>query len=1156
MYITVARLGHDGSIYPTLSSTAKIPGVKIAPDKWFNFRLEMIPANATSYTYYIYVDDVLVYTNGYSKAPAQSPQNYRILAGDKDVGYSAMLDNIEFRTLPLVPNPDRVDTTIDFENLDSTVFTDKYYINAERLTALNTDKTAVSTSWVGSSTMNSSIVTSSNANYNRVWQNASARAYFVVDDLENRLINRDFTVSADFMFSTFPEDKTSLIQWLRGSSLSSITTNEFLYIDRNGELCQNGVEIGKSVGLNEWFNVTLKVSYAKHNLYNVVTYVNGELVSVTDMQIACKANDTDGSFIRFMSTANAAFKACMDNIQIYESDNAKIYEEKDVIWDLDFDGLTDGETTDTAYLNDCSLGYENIRNLMGSTAVASDGGLKITPALNRWIDLKLGGGNYDPVKEGPVSISFKFNLASKDTAATAKHRLIGLRRVWGYSDNTEGATADVLVVKNNALIFFGVEVISELEVNKDYNFEVVIDGKKNTASLYVDEKKIIDTMQVSNQMSAILGEGKSYVTDDAGIRHFLPYSGFVSQQKYDSEGVAIADTYEKRFVQNAGYGVDILRLFQVGDATPSGIVYYVDDIKIERVETGNVFMEADFTGATLYAPTNTNAATTAYSYLQLTNASSGKEENGNEYLHFTTGTSLIRLTDRQHESMYKGMELSFDMRYKKLDSPANTTATNIVALVGSTDVQYADPFNKCGSYFALLGADAAGNLYDATYKDVYFENADQEDWINIRIVFLSDGKKWTGFEYYINGDYIATFNKGISTWKDYYIRIFPNNRCEFDIDNLSYKYLEEPTYDFTLDFDGDYETMLETMGSDYRYPAIDSTRTDANGGTVTSAQVLGTDDKYLRIDRTLLATDQTGCIKIDNHKYIGENEYIVETDFRFSCDAGFGITPVTIVAKGNEKRFTPIQVKGADNTLSMSMRGASYALYNSAGNLLTVKTTNDTGFTKLAVLINENNSTYTVYVDGRVAYYFYDEEYLPCVNIPITYKETGVSTVAEAGLRLMEIDGIKHNYSIIDIDKVAVIPAPSGLATSFRATQTKIDNSNDMFDIRFIAGIDALYGSNIGFDVTTVYTDGTEKTSKKSMSDRFVYSSIVDEGDEVMANNLGSNYLFVMSVTELPTKVGEVYFEVTPFVVHGGIKVSGAVEYITANFADGKVTVK
>ena len=70
-------------------------------------------------------------------------------------------------------------------------------------------------------------------------------------------------------------------------------------------------------------------------------------------------------------------------------------------------------------------------------------------------------------------------------------------------------------------------------------------------------------------------------------------------------------------------------------------------------------------------------------------------------------------------------------------------------------------------------------------------------------------------------------------------------------------------------------------------------------------------------------------------------------------------------------------------------------------------------------------------------------------------------------------------------------------------------------------------------------------------------SNIIEvKGDEVMANNLGSNYLFVMSVTELPTKVGEVYFEVTPFVVHGGIKVSGAVESVTATFADGKVIVK
>ena len=76
------------------------------------------------------------------------------------------------------------------------------------------------------------------------------------------------------------------------------------------------------------------------------------------------------------------------------------------------------------------------------------------------------------------------------------------------------------------------------------------------------------------------------------------------------------------------------------------------------------------------------------------------------------------------------------------------------------------------------------------------------------------------------------------------------------------------------------------------------------------------------------------------------------------------------------------------------------------------------------------------------------------------------------------------------------------------------------------------------------------------MESNVVYSSIVDGDYDIDAIELGSNFLFVMSVIELPTSVGEVYFEVIPFVEHGGIKVTGACENLKATVIDGKVTIE
>lgn len=374
------------------------------------------------------------------------------------------------------------------------------------------------------------------------------------------------------------------------------------------------------------------------------------------------------------------------------------------------------------------------------------------------------------------------------------------------------------------------------------------------------------------------------------------------------------------------------------------------------------------------------------------------------------------------------------------------------------------------------------------------------------------------------------------------------------LNNAKEEYLNQ-TESFLLDFDGDYNAMLEIMGDEYKFPEIGSTRIDASGKTVTSAKVLGKSDKYLRIDRTLLTEDQSVYIGIDNFKYINTKEYIVETDFRFSCDSGFGITPLTIITRGNEKQFTPVQVKGVYNTLSVSIRGLAYDLYNSSGKLLGVKSVEDNEFTKLAVLVNENDLTYTVYVDERVAYYFYDGQYIPCANLPITYVK-GNGTKAKAGLRLMETDSTKHNYSIIDIAKIAVSPSHSGIASSFRATQSKFNISKLTFDLRFLAGVDSLYASNVGFVVETTYTDGSIKSAKKEFKSNVVYSSIVDESGTVKASDLNSGYLFVMSVTSIPVTTDGIDFTITPFVEHCGVRVYGKPESFVAKVENDTVVVK
>ena len=1158
----------------------------LSPTTWYNIKVEAEYTNKDDdYEISLYLNGELVTTYTQSMPEPESGENgsYLIFFTRSTACKFSYVDNIhvyEWITEENEPEEDpeedldsnRLDTTIDFENLTADNYTEKTWLNADNLAPLNIEgKTSFSTDNSSGKTRNAAIMDDKDedgnvTNHGRVWFNASSSGLFTLHDLQNRLLTHDYTVSLDMKFTKFPDAATPLVSWLRGDSQLSCATTKLICINKEGRFCNDDVELGMRVALNEWFNVTVKVSYLSYDFYRVTLYVNGELLSSKDTVITCKAGNADNSFIRILSVATS-FDARFDNLQVYESDNAKIYPEKNVIWDVDFNNHESGTLMSIGAWNDYSNGYNVIRSNLGESAVIEDGRLKLTPrSTDNCMDILIGGGNYDPMREGPVAISMKLNVNTNET--TGSQKLLVWRRIVSDVESDTQKEAPVLVLENGALSFADRTNVYPIDVNKDYDIKVILDGDKLIASLVVNGTTVIDSISIAAYASSLgmLGENLTYVTDDAGNMYKLPYSGFVYQQNgTDGDGNPV---YVRRLVEAVGYGVETLRMFQASgsDATAE---FYVDDFKVERVETDNVFISTDFTGwsnITDQSPINTNQK--IYGYMNFTEDTKNApviktEADGNEYLSGYGGASVF-ITDPNNQLLHNNFELSFDLKFSQ-ENATTTDVTTLVSFLGIVGSKYSHtPFvTECAmgavkasrTFDYLLYTSCDGKLYDKN-KEVLCDNLLENPWVNIRIAVEGNGSKWNVFRYYIDGKYVRTvevtsLNSDVA--RNASIRFVPQGPFTMGLDNIKLTHI---TNTLILDFDGVYNSMLDIMGDEFRYPAIGSTRTDANGGTVTSAQVMGEDDKYLRIDRTLLTADQEGVIVVDNSKYIDEKEYVVETDFRFSCDAGFGITPVTVVTKGNEKEFAPIQVRGAENTLYMSMRGASYDLCDAEGNLLKVKTTKDTGFTKLAVLINENELNYTVYVDGKVAYYYYGGEYIPCVNLPIRYENTGLCTTAKAGLRLMEIDGILHNYSIIDIDRIAVTPAPSGLASDFKAIQSKIDISKQTFDLRFIAGIDSLYGNHVGYIVDTTYTDGTQKNAKKEFTSHYVYSSIIDDTGTVNASELGSSYLFVMSIMSLPITRDGISFNITPFVEHGGVRDLGVVESFIVNIENDVVVVK
>ncbi|MBQ8345289.1 MAG: hypothetical protein IJY42_03375, partial [Clostridia bacterium] len=117
----------------------------------------------------------------------------------------------------------------------------------------------------------------------------------------------------------------------------------------------------------------------------------------------------------------------------------------------------------------------------------------------------------------------------------------------------------------------------------------------------------------------------------------------------------------------------------------------------------------------------------------------------------------------------------------------------------------------------------------------------------------------------------------------------------------------------------------------------------------------------------------------------------------------------------------------------------------------------------------------------------------------------------------------------------------------------KLDANNE-YAVRFVAGVNSLDYSKVGF--TIVATPANGDTLKFETSSAIVYSSITASDtlgltETYSATKLGCSYLSALSVKEIPTTAGEVTFEVTPFCEDAaGIRYAGETQTLTIN-ADG-----
>ena len=940
-------------------------------------------------------------------------------------------------------------------------------------------------------------------------------------------------------------------------------TYELVQLNTNGQLVANSKELGVYLNAKEWFNITAQVKkFTGCSKYEVVLYLNGKLLYTYETEMALPDKDANRSFIRFLhAIKNGGFAGSfMDNVQVYEKLSSEVYEEKDVLWDVSFNNIADGTVMDVSAWEQVSNGYGVIRSNMDTGLTVENGKLKVSSCTSgRMVDLYVGGGGYSPLCDGSVSISFKYTLDAANANADTLFRVLRWRRVAGPTEQSDGISADILSFKGAKLIFCGITLIDDIVIGREYDIKIVINGPRYLADLYIDGKKVVDSTLI---FETLTGENISYFFDDAGNRYFTPYTGFVYEQIYDENGNAVANSFVRRFVESVGYGPDMLRFFQ-SSAASSGVTFYIDDLKVEKVDNTNNYVDFDFTGWSMFDATNGPQGSNKDSVMATSQGSISfagkptvaKKADGDEYL---TGNGIKRffIGDNRQEFIYKGLALEFDLFFTD-GAGESKSSTGILNLYYSTTVK-SNPYSYTGDQ-SLLKADGLGKLYTVNNK-VLIENA-SDQWNKMRIELVSQNDKWTAIKYYVNDELAvsvtpaATGYLGTANIKDFIFRFIANNTGTLGWDNVRLYSLDEvEPSPLKLDFSEDYQSVLSD--SFYKFPALNSTRTDSTGKTgVVQAQVITNGDVgFLRVDHTNLKSDQNGYFLIEKEKLIGNSKYMVETEFRYTCETGYGVDVVTLISDSYESTFTPVGLRGNTNTLYVNIRGANYNLYTKSGKPITVNNSaDDNEFTKVVVFVDDDTLTYTVYVNESMAYYYYNGRYVPCVSLPIVYKNTNICTGARAQLRILDIASVISNDCVLDVRAVTVKATPSGVSSSLVATQNRVNAIDYTYDIRFIAGLDSLYGSKVGFEIEVQYNGNTYV---ESFSSTDVYTSILEGIELKEVSELGCECVFLLAITDIPQNSGTAMFKVTSFVEHGGVIVESDTQTVYSYYSDGKVIVK
>lgn len=209
-------------------------------------------------------------------------------------------------------------------------------------------------------------------------------------------------------------------------------------------------------------------------------------------------------------------------------------------------------------------------------------------------------------------------------------------------------------------------------------------------------------------------------------------------------------------------------------------------------------------------------------------------------------------------------------------------------------------------------------------------------------------------------------------------------------------------------------------------------------------------------------------------------------------------------------------------------------------------------FSEIRMIVDEGKNTYTVYVDGALAYYLDSNgDPQPAKDLTMrlsassgsasitgkTYGQITREDIVAAGFTISTDGMYDCHYARILRDvpsfaleefKVTRIPDSD---VEFIGVQERIDTENDLFDVRFVVGIDDVYVPGIGFQIEA-FVNGESRGTEDVVVD-YAYEAIMANGSPVYSYQFSEGaYLTAFRVVgiDLTNDASDIYsFKVTPY---------------------------